>query len=590
MANPAQRSFAAGELSPAMYARADLQRYADGLKALRNATVLRTGGVQSRPGTQYLGTTKSSGVARLIEAVFDTDAAYVLEFGNLYVRFWKSGALVTATVTGAWANTTAYTAGVVVSYSGTNYVCLVAHTSVEATDRPSTGSSWQTKWYALTGTTYELPTPYTTAQLFDLQVAAQYNVLYIVHPDHEPATLTRTSNNVWDLADIDFATESGVLVAPGISLDPDEPGAAGVSWMATTADYDGAVLVSESEPSAAAYTAIAMGSEATVNVALAAANKVIQFDTFPTGGYLARIYRNSTGSGWRFLAAHDPVSGDFTDDGSISETANTEPPAAGSTATFDAAGSYPSVVGAYQQRLLLGGTDDGPDVIFASKTAEPTDFGTSNPIEDSDSLSWRQVGPRLHRVRHLVEAARTLWSLSDVGETMVQGAEDSLLVPGAPNPRQYSANGAASTPEPLIANDSVLYVQARGGIVRDLFPVQLGGFAGSDLTLQSAHLVDGYTIADWTYQQTPDSVIWAVRSDGELLSLTYVRELGVLGWARHDTDGLFKSVATVPESKRDAVYAVVERTINSSTVRYVERFYDRLADDPILMDAAVEAT
>ena len=568
-----------------MYARADLQRYAEGLKALRNATVLRTGGVRSRPGTQYLGTTKSNGVARLIEAVFDTDAAYVLEFGNLYVRFWKSGALVTATVTGAWLTATAYTPGLVVSNSGTNYVCLVAHTSgTFATDLAAS------KWYALTGTTYELPTLYTTAQLFDLQVATQHDVLYIVHPSHPPATLTRTSNNVWDLANIDFATESGVLTAPVISLDPDEPGAAGVSWMATTAEYDGAVLVSESEPSAAAYTAIAIGTELTVNAALAAANKVIQFDTFPSGSYVARIYRNSTGVGWRFLTAHDPDTGDFTDDGTIVETANTEPPSAGSTATFDAAGSYPSVVGAYQQRLLLAGTDDGPDVIFASKTAEPTDFGKSNPIEDSDSLSWRQVGSRLQRVRHLVEAARVLWSFSDVGETMVQGAEDSLLVPGAPNPRQYSGNGSAATPEPLIANDSVLYVQARGGIVRDLFPVQLGGFAGSDLTLQSAHLVDGYTIADWTYQQTPDSVIWVVRSDGELLSLTYVRELGVLGWARHDTDGLFKSVATVPESNRDAVYAVVERTINSSTVRYVERFYDRLADDPILMDAAVEAT
>ncbi|HET6494420.1 MAG TPA: hypothetical protein VFH61_03530, partial [Thermoleophilia bacterium] len=238
----------------------------------------------------------------------------------------------------------------------------------------------------------------------------------------------------------------------------------------------------------------------------------------------------------------------------------------------------PSALGAYQQRLLLAGTNEEPDVVNASQVALPHNFRINSPIVDSDSLSWRQVGRRLNRVRHFAEAAGRLWQFSDVGESMIQGAEDGVLRPGEVNPRQLSENGAANRPAPLVVHESALYVQARGGLVRDIAPVESSGFAGSDLTLMSAHLLDGYTILDWCYQQTPDPIIWIVRSDGALLSLTYVRELGIIGWARHDTDGTVESVACVPEGNRDVVYWSVLRAGG----RYIERMTDRLSSDWLL--------
>jgi len=85
-------------------------------------------------------------------------------------------------------------------------------------------------------------------------------------------------------------------------------------------------------------------------------------------------------------------------------------------------------------------------------------------------------------------------------------------------------------------------------------------------------------------------VVWAVRDDGVLLSLTYVRELGILGWAHHDTLGEIESVCCVPEGTVDAVYAVVKRTINAQTKRFVERFGNRLATSPVLADASATVT
>jgi hypothetical protein len=54
MSNSPQRSFAAGELAPALQARADLTRYAIGLRTCRNMMVLRAGGAKKRPGTEVV--------------------------------------------------------------------------------------------------------------------------------------------------------------------------------------------------------------------------------------------------------------------------------------------------------------------------------------------------------------------------------------------------------------------------------------------------------------------------------------------------------------------------------------------------------
>jgi hypothetical protein len=66
-----------------------------------------------------------------------------------------------------------------------------------------------------------------------------------------------------------------------------------------------------------------------------------------------------------------------------------------------------------------------------------------------------------------------------------------------------------------------------------------------------------------------------VRSDGALISLTYVREQEVVGWALHSTDGYFESVWTVPEGDINAVYVTVRRTIDGTERVYVERLADR---------------
>lgn len=560
MANVAWRSFNSGEVGPAMYARTDTARYQQALRTLRNGVVMRTGGVQSRAGTKYLGTTKGNAAARLVPAVFDTDASYILEFGNQYIRFWENGAQVTVSGVTAWVTATAYTAGVTKSNGGTNYVCIVSHTSGASTE-PGVGASWQTRWYALTGSIYEWPTTYTAAELRDLQFAYQLNVVTIVHPAHPPATLTRTSDAVWTLADIVFTSP----VASPTNLTASVSGTGGMTYGVTAVYADG----SESGLS---------NTDETNNSAFSFTNCTLTW-TAASGAVSYNVYRAATALYTPFQLLGSSTTTTFIDTAPFGGSLTTPPD---DTNLFSSAGEYPSVVGAYQQRLLFGGSTDEPDIVYTSKVSLPYDFRESSPLLDSDSLSWRQVGRRLNRIRHFAEVAQRLIQFSDVGESVIQGDTDGVLRPGEVNPRQFSENGAATYPSPLVLNDSALYVQARGSMVRDLAPIQNDQLGGSDLTLTAAHLVDGYQLVEWAYQQTPHSVVWAVRDDGTMLGLTYVRELGIVAWSRHDTDGEFESVACVPEGAEDAVYVVVKRFggFDSLAVTGVNARYADVTADP----------
>ena len=55
-------------------------------------------------------------------------------------------------------------------------------------------------WHPLTGTTYEVPSPFTAADLitadntFKLSMAQTGDIIYIAHPSYAPRKLTRYSN------------------------------------------------------------------------------------------------------------------------------------------------------------------------------------------------------------------------------------------------------------------------------------------------------------------------------------------------------------------------------------------------------------
>ena len=587
MANVAQRSFALGEVSPKLYARTDLQRYQAALRVLRNAVVTKEGGIESRPGLLHKGSTSGDAVCRLLPMVVSSLLPYLLEMGAGYFRFWLNGVLVRfAAPPIAWATATVYAIGDNVSRTGTNYYCYAAHTS-GAANAPGTGASYLDFWYVLDADIVEIPNPYLEADLPFVQFAdADPGERFFVHPSYLMRELVRVSAEEWTFIPTAFSEADDVDAPTNVQISGDAGSSA-----ADDTRYQVTALIGELESQVSAT--VQWSRWPGPNTLFNFSPITVTWDAVP-GATEYKLYRSIQGQSFLLRAALSSTVLTFTDtEYSAGFSTPYSPPSVATALTdFEVADQYPGVAGMYQQRLILGGQNNRPDKIYASRTDSLRNFFPRNPLTDSDGLAWRQVGSRLNRIQHALEVGGRLVLFSETTEGVAVGDSDGILRPGEVNPRLWSYNGATGRLAPLIVNKTALYVQARGSLVRDLLAAGSDDGEGVDLTVTAAHLTKGYSILAWAYQQTPNSVVWMVRSDGKLLSLTYQRETNVYAWAVHDTDGLFESVAVVPEGDEDAVYVVVRRTINSVPVRYIERFanrHDALAD-LVLMDAAVTKT
>lgn len=585
MSTFSQRSFAGGEIAPALYARVDTTKYQTGLRTLRNFILMRHGGAQTRPGTKFIGEVKdSTKVVRLIKFVFNTAQTYVLEFGDQYMRVIRDGSYqydLTLTITGI---TNANPA--VVTYTGTDpsngqevYISGItgaigtylngrnfkianvnggANTFELQYMSGSNVNSTGFGSYTSGGTAqrvYTLSTPYLEANLMQLQYVQSADVMTIVHPDYAPRELTRSGHTSWSLSTITFAPSQAAPTSPTNG----GAGGATYSWVITAIADE----TYEESLQSTATTSSTDPSVTPVTISWTGASGAIEYN----------VYRALNGV-YGFIGTASGTS--FQDTGYDPDTSDTPPVARN---PFNASGDYPSAVTYIQQRLTFGNTDNDPEKVWASKSGLFHNFTTSSPLQEDDAVTFSLAGRQVNEIKHLLDLGR-LVTLTSGGEWAVEGDAGGVLTPTQINPKQYSYNGSADL-APIVVGSNALYVQARGSIVRDLsFDYQVDGYRGTDLTIFSAHLFDGYTLSDWDYQQIPHSVVWAARSDGTLLGLTYVREHQLVGWHRHDfTDATVENVCVIPEGNEDVLYLVLSRTVDGRTVRYVERMDTRSVSD-----------
>jgi hypothetical protein len=576
-----QLSFAAGEIAPSLYARVDQVRYATGLRTCRNMFGMRHGGVSNRPGTGFIGELyHQSRKARLIPFVFNADQTYVLIFEHQRIRFVRNGALILEAEKSITAITQALPALVTSSFhgyvdgdevyvtgisgmtelNGRQFKVANATTntfSLQYMDGSEVDSSLFNAYVSggAVARVYTVATSYVEADLPDLQYVQSADVLTLVHPNYQPRDLTRTGHTSWSLTVISFVPQisapTGLAVSAGQGVVNE--------WVVTTV---AAETFEESLQSSS------VGSD---TAASSAAPRTLTWDAV-TGAQEYNVYKKKNGV-FSFIGIAGSTT--FVDDGIVPDQLDNPPIARN---PFSGTGNFPSAVTYYQQRKLYANTDNAPEKTFTSKTGSFKNFTFSSPFQDDDAVTFQLAGRQVNEVRHMLELG-TLVVLTSGGEWSINGDEAGVLTPTDVNSKQHGYNGS-STLQPIVAGGNALYVQARGGVVRDLlFDIQTDGYRGNDLTIFSAHLVDGYSILDWAYQQIPHSIVWMVRSDGTLLGLTYVREHEMVGWHRHDFDGSAENVTVIPSGNEDDLYLIIKRTVNGQVRRYVERMKTRSVGD-----------
>lgn len=546
-----QRSFAGGEWAPALHARADLEKYSEAARTCRNFLVLRHGGAANRPGFRFVSACKTTDAnVRLLRYVSENpNESIVIEAGSGYLRFYQNGGPVSlASAATAWSGATAYVEGDLVSRLSVNYYCVLAHTNHQPPDA--------TYWHPLTGLVYEIPTPYTTGGLFNWEQSG--NVITLTHRLHDPRELIYFGLTNWVLR---LVTTQPVLPAPtSVASTVGVVGTRTYAYKVTAAAEETYEESLPNDPSAFAAACDEPTPENPNILTWDAATGVVEWyvylDPYTNGAY-------------GFIGTTDTPT--FHDVGFVPDFAVTPPLA---RTPFVSAETRPHICTHYQQRRFFAGSSATPEQIEGSRTGFPNNFGISSPLQDDDALSFRIMGDQHHPVRHMLPL-KTLLVLTDGGGWTVGQPKIPLTPSNIPADQEIYV-GAAPDVRPVVVGNSVIYLQSRGSIIRDIrFENEVEGLAGRDLTVFATHLFDGHVIDRMDYAYAPDSIVWAIRDDGVLLGLTYLREQNVWGWHRHDTDGLFEQVCVVPEGDADAVYVVVMRTIGGVNKRYIERLEAR---------------
>ena len=621
MATLIQRSLASGEISPALQKRVDLAKYLNGLRTLRNCIVKKGGGATNRGGSTLVYGPLGAGLEAAEPSVWDdftspratidegtrlrkwvspsSADSFVLEFGDGHLRFTKNGDLVTVGDTEDWSAAEPYVVGDIATREGIHYYCVFPHTNQE----PTVAVDYGAYWYTLSGYIYEIPTPWYSANgdfVADCCFSQDSDFLLITHPTILPHILKRldtASDTSWALFEWVTKTAGSLRygmprIAAPTSLGHSGGTGSNQSWAVTaiTEDLEESLAAEVTGAGAATGNSVTLSWTASV---FDPQNQARPAETGVIKGY--RVYKKYQGV-YFYLAFVPAGSTSYVDDASVvPDVDGDSPPESRGELVHAMTGDYPAKCGAFQQRTLLGRFPFNVQAVYAGRVGYPENFTRSFPSADDDSILFQLKGQEISGVRHFADIG-DLVVLADSGEWIVRGSgADGALTPSPkPVPKQYGANGASSDVPPVVVGSRCVYVQERGSIVRSLgFDAVAGGregFIDEDLTAFAEHLFEGRTIVSMDFQKTPHSAIWCVFDDGEMVSITYIKEQEILACARHDTDGEFEQVCCVPEGNEHAVYYIVKREIDGAEVRYLERMADRTytdANDAIFCDSAL---
>lgn len=618
-----QPSFSGGEFAPSLYSRVDLQKYATGLKRAKNMIVHPHGGLSNRPGLRYISKAKyPDKKCRLVPFEFSLDQAYNIEFGEHYCRFYANEGIVIAESPPSWNGAINYEVDDYVTYAGLKYRC----DSNNINRRPDMNSIW------IRQDCYEIASPYSEADIADLKFTQSADILYVVHPNHPPMELTRYAHDLWELSQ--FVFKDGPFMISNIDetkkITPAFP--VGETYMTLTAsgfgpfseDHLGALFRIKHEVEGLSETGAFSANGTTAGIWCQGTWRIISHGTWD--GKITVQKSLDAGTTWTELRSFTSKidgtgKGDFNvntfgneDDlckirisyahnsGSCNVDLSCDPFTQTSVMNISqwisstvvhakkvnwagviaassdwAEGSwsklrgYPSSLVFYQDRLVFAKTKSEPQTIWMSQTGDYSNFARSTPLVDSDGVSINLPSRKLNGIKNLIALGEIL-ALTSATEWSVGPSGGGSITPTSIETKCQGYRGCSGV-DPVIIGNRAVFVQPMGSVLRDLgYDYSVNGFSGDDLSVFANHLFESHKIVEMAYQQEPDSLVWCIRDDGVMLSMTYLREQEILAWTWHETDGDVESICTIPGDGHNVVWLVVNR----GGVRFIEMMDKRL--------------
>ena len=558
-------NFCSGEFSPLLLGRCDIETYKNGAQIIENFLIHNAGGLIRRPGTKFVSEVKNSAqIVRLIDFQFNTQQSYILEMGEYYFRFYTDQGQVqntTHTITGASKAATCVITSpnhpfqngdiVVITdvvgmteLNGNSYT--VANRTIntyQLSGINSTGyAAYVSGGIATRSGPLEIATLYEEDELFDVKYAQSADVMYLVHPAHKPMKLQRLSATSWTVTEVEFIC--GPFLDDNITditLTPS--GTTGNITIVASADFFQA------------------GHDESLFK--------IHGEVDSVQGYV------------KITKVIDAQHVEATVMSTLSDTAATTDWAEGAWSDFQ---GFPGSVTFHEQRLIFGGGEgtQNPQTVWASVSQSFEDMTAG--AEDSDAYIYIIGTEQVNAIRWLSSGHDGLRIGTSGGTfTLSSGAGNTPITPSSVVVQRDTTYGAAKIIPKRIGN-FVYFIQRNLKILRELgYDYDTDSQKALDMTILSDHIL-GDGIVDMAYQQSPNDILWCVRTDGLMATLTRQIDQRVIAWSRQitgrDPTGVyhatFKSVAVVPiEEGDDEVWVIVRRYINGAYVQYIEFFMPR---------------
>ncbi len=645
-ANIVQTNFTAGEISPTMFGRVDVERYKNGVETMRNCLPLIQGGVKSAPMLRYVASAKySNRICRLIRFSFSKTEANMLEFGHQYIRFFnqdRTRVLVTGTpyeISTVFSESelreVEYLGGAdtifffhqshrtqrLRRFANDNWVIdnapfdpepfdeqgikpavtLTLSAATVGAGRTATagaaaflaadigrriiyngGSALITGYSSTTAVTVTIETAFASASIASSVWTLDRSPQAVLNPSArgsigETITLTLSTGVIYgDRFTLDAATFDNVAVPPQIDF----------STITDSGMNTGdTVRIEGCEPIEynGTYEIVAdSGANFSVNYAPDPGSITVF-------GTAQKVVTSSTVAGWRsddvgkFISINGglvKITG-YTSTSQVSaiilQALSSDAGAqAGAwklmSSVWNDANGYPRCGTFFQQSLVVGGSPGLPHTIAKSQTKQYLNFELG--LADTDAFLYTLDATEFDPILHLDRVKDQVIALTSGSEYTLTGGVESPFTPTnaqMQNPTDYGCNDV----KPVRIGNELMYFNRSGKKLRAMgYRFDNDSFSSPDMTKLSEHIT-GDGIIDSAYQQEPNSILWNVREDGVLATLSIDREEGVLGWAQQTTDGEFESVEVIPNtSGDDETWCVVKRTIGGSDVRYIEVYDD----------------
>lgn len=567
-------AFNSGELSPLLEGRIDVKKYYSGCRTLENMVVLPHGGVTKRPGTYYIANAKSNSVqGRLIPFEYSTEQAYVIEMGNLCMRFYRDSGQI-----------------------------------LDDADDP-----------------YEITTVFSENEFFVVQYVQSADTMYLVSGTDPPQQLTRTAHDAWTIADMDivdgpFLDENttttqdvnATAVTGSVTLnsnfqmfDKDHVGSLWqISHVVDSNAISGILDANESSASDLAvfgdYTFTTHGTWTGYVALERSEDDGSTWEEVPAGSRYGKDDTNILDEGSEDVAdviyqvtMSQYASGDCTyhlvvdmhvHAGIVEITAYSDPNTVTATvittlastdSTYRWAEGYwsdyrgwPTCIAFYEERLVFAGSSAYPQTLWFSQTDDWENFDIG--ADDTDAMIFAIAADQVNAIRWLASQTALLMGTTG-GEWKISATSATEpLTPTNVTVRRQSTHGCANL-QPVVTNDVILYLQRQRKKVRQLqYAWERDVWISPDLTLVSEHIT-GDGIVQLALQKNPYTILWCVRDDGALVGLTLEETQEVVGWHRHEFRGDVESATVIPGSAGSELWLFVNRSIDNATVRYIEQ-------------------